>query len=174
AKPNFKKLGPKLGSLMKQATGLIAGLNYEQIAQIIGGASVEVSLEGRAIELTAEDIEIVRQPKEGLAVSTEGSLVVGLDTALNTDLIQEGLAREFVNKVQSLRKEMDLEVTQRIEIRFYSDEEVKAAVEAHRAYIQSETLALSSVLVELSDTVEDRPLNGHPFRVELKPVSSDK
>ncbi len=174
AKPNFKKLGPKLGPLMKQATGLIAGLNDEQIAQIIGGASVEVSLEGRAIELTAEDIEIVRQPKEGLAVSTEGSLVVGLDTALNTDLIQEGLAREFVNKVQSLRKEMDLEVTQRIEIRFYSDEEVKAAVEAHRAYIQSETLALSSVLVELSDTVEDRPLNGHPFRVELKPVSSDK
>ena len=75
--------------------------------------------------------------------------MVGLDTALNADLIKR-LAREFVNKgVQNLRKEMDLEVTQRIEIRFSSDDEVNAAVEAHRAYIESETLALSSVAMDL-------------------------
>ena len=174
AKPNFKQLGPKLGPLMKQAAGLIAGLKDEQIAQIMGGDSIEVSLEGQPIELTAEDIEIVRQPKEGLAVSTVGSLVVGLDTALNADLIQEGLAREFVNKVQNLRKEMDLEVTQRIEIRFSSDDEVNAAVEAHRAYIESETLALSSVAMDVPDSVEDRPLNGHIFRVILEPVPFEK
>ena len=159
---------------MKQAAGLIAGLKDEQIAQIMGGDSIEVSLEGQLIELTAEDIEIVRQPKEGLAVSTVGSLVVGLDTALNADLIQEGLAREFVNKVQSLRKEMDLEVTQRIEIRFSSDDEVNAAVEAHRAYIESETLALSSVAMDVPDSVEDRPLNGHIFRVILELVPFEK
>jgi isoleucyl-tRNA synthetase len=174
AKPNFKQLGPKLGPLMKHAAGLITGLKDEQIAQIMGGDSIEFSHEGQPIELTAEDIEIVRQPKEGLAVSTEGSLVVGIDTALNADLIQEGLAREFVNKVQSLRKEMDLEVTQRIEIRFSSDDEVNAAVEVHRAYIESETLALSSVAMDVPDSVEDRHLNGHIFRVIIKPVPFEK
>ena len=113
-KPNFKKLGPKLGPLMKQAANKISSLEIDQIEQITSGRSVDVDLNGKSIELTESDIEIVHQPREGLAVSTEGSLVVGIDTSLNKDLIQEGLAREFVNKIQNLRKEMDLEVTQRI------------------------------------------------------------
>ena len=167
AKPNFKQLGPKLGPLMKQAAGLIGGLEGDQINALSAGGTVDVTLEHEVITLTAADIEVVRQPKEGLAVSAEGSLVVGLDTALNEDLIQEGLAREFVNKVQTLRKELDLAVTQRIHLQFCSDEAVTAAVEAHRSYIENETLALSSEAVEALPAEEDRPLNGHPFMVRI-------
>jgi isoleucyl-tRNA synthetase len=167
AKPNFKQLGPKLGPLMKQAAGLIGGLEDEQITILSTGGTVDVTLEDRVISLTAADIEVVRQPKEGLAVRAEGSLVVGLDTALNEDLIQEGLAREFVNKVQTLRKELDLEVTQRIHLQFASDEAVVAAVDAYRTYIENETLALSSAAVEVLSEEENRSLNGHPFRVRI-------
>lgn len=167
AKPNFKQLGPKLGPLMKQAAGLIGGLEDEQITILSTGGTVDVTLDDRVISLTAADIEVVRQPKEGLAVRAEGSLVVGLDTALNEDLIQEGLAREFVNKVQTLRKELDLEVTQRIHLQFASDEAVVAAVDAYRTYIENETLALSSAAVEVLSEEENRSLNGHPFRVRI-------
>jgi len=143
AKPNFKQLGPKLGPLMKKAVPLIAGLSDGQISAINSGETVEVELEGKTIELTAADIEVVRIPREGLAVSAEGSLVVGLDTQLNDDLLTEGLAREFVHTIQNLRKEMDLEVTQRIRIAFGGDSEVGTAVAQYSDYIKAETLALS-------------------------------
>ncbi|VGO15219.1 Isoleucine--tRNA ligase [Pontiella desulfatans] len=168
AKPNFKQLGPKLGPLMKKAVPLINSLTDAQIASLSAGETVAVELDGKTIELTADDIEIVRNPKEGMAVSAEGSLVVGLDTQLNDDLVSEGLAREFVNKVQNLRKEMDLEITQRIKVRFSSDEEVVAAVSAHRDYIGNETLALSceSAVVEGEKNME-LDLNGHACHVSI-------
>ncbi|MCF7849668.1 MAG: isoleucine--tRNA ligase [Kiritimatiellales bacterium] len=145
AKPNFKQLGPKLGPLMKKAVPLINSLTDEQIAAISAGKTVVVEMEGKTIELTGSDIEVVRNPKEGMAVSAEGSLVVGLDTQLNDGLVAEGLAREFVNKIQSMRKELDLEVTQRIRIGFMGDDAIGAAVDAHREYIMTETLALGCI-----------------------------
>ncbi|MDZ8119805.1 isoleucine--tRNA ligase [Pontiella agarivorans] len=168
AKPNFKQLGPKLGPLMKKAVPLINSLTDEQIAQISGGETVAVELEGQTVELTSADIEIVRNPKEGMAVSAEGALVVGLDTQLNDDLIAEGLAREFVNKVQNLRKEMDLEITQRIHVAFSSDEEVAEAVAGHRAYIAGETLALSCEIAENGvENGTELDLNGHACAVSI-------
>jgi isoleucyl-tRNA synthetase len=143
AKPNFKQLGPKLGPLMKKAVPLIGGLSGEQIETISSGKAVTVELEGQRIELTSADIEVVRNPKEGMAVSAEGALVVGIDTQLNNDLLTEGLAREFVNKIQSMRKEMDLEVTQRIHITFSGDDVVGTAVAGYCDYIGTETLALT-------------------------------
>lgn len=172
AKPNFKQLGPKLGPLMKKAVPLIAGLSNEQIAAISSGKTVSVELDGTVVELAAADIDVVRNPKAGLAVSAVGSLLVGLDTQLNEELIMEGLAREFVNKIQSMRKEMDLEVTQRIRIAFAGDEEVGAAVALHHAYIEAETLALSCVKKErdgMDGTGWD--LNGHACFLSITTVS---
>lgn len=171
AKPNFKQLGPKLGPLMKKAVPLIGGLSDEQIAAISSGKTVAVELEGKTIELTVEDIEVVRNPKEGLAVSAEGSLVVGLDTQLNDDLIAEGLAREFVNKIQNMRKEMDLEVTQRIRIAFSGNGAVGTAVAKHLDYIKTETLAL---VCELQAVVQEEgsewDLNGHACFLSINTV----
>ena len=168
AKPNFKQLGPKLGPLMKKAVPLINSLTDGQIAAISGGETVVVELDGKTVELTAADIEVVRNPKEGMAVSAEGALVVGLDTQLNADLISEGLAREFVNKVQNLRKEMDLEITQRISIVFSSDEEVETAVSNHRNYIEGETLAMSCVKTSMNAAdCTELDLNGHTCLVSV-------
>ena len=88
---------------MKKAVPLINSLSSEQIDQLVDGTVIHVEVEGKSIELTSADIDVVRKPKEGMAVSAEGALVVGLDTQLDEDLILEGLAREFVNKVQNLR-----------------------------------------------------------------------
>ena len=161
AKPNFKQLGPKLGPLMKKAVPLIGGLTDDQIARMSSGETVAVELEGKSIELTAGDIEVVRNPKEGMAVSAEGALVVGIDTQLDQDLITEGLAREFVNKIQSMRKDMDLEVTQRIHIAFEGDNAVGTAVAQYRDYIEAETLALTCTLQEgIKATGVEWDLNG--------------
>lgn len=172
AKPNFKQLGPKLGPLMKKAVPLINSLTDEQIAAISGGETVSVELEGKIVELTAADIEVVRNPKEGLAVSAVGSLVVGLDTQLNDDLLTEGLAREFVNKIQSMRKELDLEITQRIHIRFNGDEEIGTAVAKYTDYIVTETLALSCEQQELDgERGAQWDLNGYACLLSITAAS---
>ena len=172
AKPNFKQLGPKLGPLMKKAVPLINSLTDEQIAAISGGETVSAELEGKTIELTSSDIEVVRNPKEGLAVSAEGSLVVGLDTQLDDDLLTEGLAREFVNKVQNMRKELDLEVTQRIHIRFNGDDAVGTAVAKYLEYIETETLALSCEQQEKEgENGTHWDLNGHACLLSLTAAS---
>jgi isoleucyl-tRNA synthetase len=115
---------------------------------------------------------VVRNPKEGMAVSAEGSLVVGLDTQLDDDLLAEGLAREFVNKIQSMRKEMDLEVTQRIRIGFGGDAEVGTAVARFRDYIETETLAIACVAEPGGVGKETEwDLNGHPCLLSIIPAS---
>ncbi|NNJ70370.1 MAG: isoleucine--tRNA ligase, partial [Kiritimatiellales bacterium] len=170
AKPNFKQLGPKLGPLMKKAVPLINSLS-DQIDAIGSGEAVTVELDGQPVVLTADDIEVVRNPKEGLAVSAEGSLVVGLDTQLNDDLISEGLAREFVNKIQNLRKEMDFKITQRIHISFSADDAVGTAVAHHGGYIETETLALSCEPEALEDSEGEKlDLNGHVCVVRIAAV----
>jgi isoleucyl-tRNA synthetase len=172
AKPNFKQLGPKLGPLMKQAVPLINSLTDAQIASISAGETVSVELDGKTIELTAADIEVVRNPKEGMAVSAEGSLVVGLDTQLDDDLIAEGLAREFVNKIQSMRKEMELEVTQRIRIGYKGDESIGTAVAKYKTYIEAETLALSCDEQEGGGDKETQwDLNGHACSLSISVVA---
>lgn len=162
AKPNFKQLGPKLGPLMKKAVPLIASLSTDQITAIADGKTVGVTLDGQTVELTADDIEFVRNPKEGMAVGTEGALVVGLETQLTDELICEGLAREFVNKIQTMRKELDLEVTQRIKIGYWGDAQLAEAVQQHLEYIQAETLAVAcNLLNEAPPEGSERDLNGH-------------
>jgi isoleucyl-tRNA synthetase len=164
AKPNFKKLGPKVGPLMKKVASVISNLTADELQLDQGGFSVlPIKVDDQEIELLFDDIEIIRTPKEGMAVSEHDGIVVALTTELNDDLITEGLAREFVNKIQSMRKEMDLEVTQRIHIAFSGDEAVGTAVAYYLDYIESETLALSCREGRL-DGVNgaEWTLNGHP------------
>jgi isoleucyl-tRNA synthetase len=167
-KPNFKKLGPKLGPLMIKAAPLIAALSPEQIEALAAGETLPLEIDGQPLELTADDIEIQRQPKEGMAVMTEGELVVGLETQLDDALIAEGLAREFVHTIQNLRKAEQLEVTQRIRIAYHTESAPLAdALTAHTDYICTETLALA--LTPSDDTLPHaHDINGHPctFRID--------
>ncbi|MEM7040600.1 MAG: DUF5915 domain-containing protein [Bacteroidota bacterium] len=154
AKPDFKKLGPRLGKNVKKAAPVIQGLSSEDLEAMVDGGEHTIEIEGEAVTLTVDDLVIERLPKEGLAVASEGELVVALETELDADLIRKGLSREFVNKVQNMRKEADLEVTQRIRIDFHGHEAVREAVEAERDYIMAETLA------DALEFVEDSPENG--------------
>ena len=111
AKPNFKNLGPKLGPLMKSVSKIISEFSDEDIKSISNGDSITIKVQNNSITLSPDDIDLIYEPKTGLAVGVDGELVIGLDTELTDELINEGLAREFVNKVQTIRKELDLQVT---------------------------------------------------------------
>jgi isoleucyl-tRNA synthetase len=168
AKANFVRLGPRLGPLMKKAAGAIAGLSGEQVEQLAAGESISVMIEGQAVELTPDDVIIEHLPLEGSVVAAEGGIVVALDKALTPELIEEGLAREFVNKLQNMRKTADLEVTQRIAVQFFSDEAVGRAVARYRDYILTETLSLTCEAVAGKPVdATDWDLNGHPCAMKF-------
>jgi isoleucyl-tRNA synthetase len=161
-KANFARLGPKLGPLVKKAAGVIAALKSAQVESLAAGETVSVTVEGQAVELILDDVIIEHLPREGSVVAAEGGIVVALDTALTPELVEEGLAREFVSKLQNMRKTADLEVTQRIHVQFAGDDAVKAAVARYREYITTETLSLSCEFVPAKPgDATDWDLNGH-------------
>ena len=120
------------------------------------------------IDLAEEDVLVTRSSKPGLVVASQGAIVVGLETALTPALIAEGNAREFVSHVQSMRKEADFEVTQRIVVTVAADAEMKAALEAHLDYVKNETLAVKVEMAEKADGVESVELNGHRTNIKVE------
>ena len=107
---------------------------------------------------------VTRTPKAGLVVASDGPVVVGLETALTPELVAEGLAREFVSHVQAMRKEADFEVTQRIRVTVEADDELKAAIEAHRDYVTAETLAVALDFAARGEA-KSVDLNGHAAKI---------
>ncbi|MCX7818734.1 MAG: isoleucine--tRNA ligase [Kiritimatiellae bacterium] len=173
AKPNFRLLGPRLGPDLPRITEVLRNLDDATIEQIVQGGTLQVETSKGPVELGAQEILIERIPREGMAVAAEGEWVVALDTRLTPALIAEGLAREFVNRVQNLRKDADLDVAQRIRVRFVADEAIREAVERHADYIRAETLAVD--LAYTGAAVEGAgkdELNGHPCRIEIEPVET--
>ena len=144
-KANFKTLGKKCGPRMKAVAAAIAGAK-------------KVPFECEGFTITEEDVIVTRTPKDDLVVASQGAIVVGLETALTPELIAEGNAREFVSHVQSMRKEADFEVVQRIAVTVSCDAEMKAALEAHLDYVRNEILAVS---VTIAEGEGDIGLNGH-------------
>ena len=148
AKPNYRVLGKQLGKDMKAAAARIEGLSMREIQSLLEGATLSMEIgkgdsEVRVFDLTEEGVIIARTEKENLKVLNEGSLTVALDPELSDELIQEGMARDLVRGIQNLRKEMDLEVTDRIELFLFGAQRVKEAVEANEESLKYDTLAVS-------------------------------
>jgi isoleucyl-tRNA synthetase len=139
AKANFKKLGKVYGPKMKDANAVIEKFTPDQIRALETGAPVEI--EGRPISF--DDIEIRRAKLEGIEVETEGELTVALDTIITEELRNEGMAREFINRVQNQRKGSDFNVTDRITIICSCPDTIKNAITVFMEYICSETLAIT-------------------------------
>ena len=154
-KANFKTLGKKCGPKMKAVAAAIAAMT-----SFSGSATVE------GFELTAEDVLVTRKPKAGMVVASEGAIVVGLETALTPELVAEGLAREFVSHVQSMRKEADFEVTQRIVVTAEVDADVQAALTTHADYVKNETLATALSFATCPDAASC-DLNGHAAKIRV-------
>ncbi|MBD3344319.1 MAG: isoleucine--tRNA ligase [Chitinivibrionales bacterium] len=139
AKPNFRKLGREFGSRMKEAAATIEGFTQEQIQEMMNGATYEVL--GRQIGI--DDIEIRRTKHPGIEVETQDEITVALDTEITDELAREGIAREFVNRIQNLRKKRDLAVTDRIIVAAEGEETIRSAVASHEEYVCNETLAIA-------------------------------
>ena len=167
AKANFKTLGKQLGPQMKEAAALIQALPSSQIASVLRGEKVSITLKsGTVVELGKDDLNILREEKEGMPVATEEGVTIALDTELDQALIHEGYAREFVSKVQNMRKEMNLDVSDRIMIEFKSSAEAVKAVNEFKDYIANETLAVSIAESDSAETGFD--LNGQPCKVSVR------
>ncbi len=147
AKPNFKSIGPKFGKKAQKVAQAIKELRKSQIKELENNGKIEISVDGEKLEIVKDDVDIYSENIKGWVVESDGVITVALDTELTEELINEGFAREFVNRVQNMRKEANFEVTDRIRIFFRTEsEKLKKAVFALGDYIKNETLA-----VELSD-----------------------
>lgn len=151
-KPNFKTLGRRLGKDMKAAVGIISGLGQEDIAIIERDNAYTLEIDGNSYNLTMEDFEIVTEDIPGWQVASDGKLTVALDVTLTDELKAEGIARDLVNRIQNIRKEMGLEITDRIAIQIKGDETVSNALAKFGDYIKNEVLGDS---LELADTVQN-------------------
>ncbi|MEG2298810.1 MAG: DUF5915 domain-containing protein, partial [Anaerovoracaceae bacterium] len=154
-KPNFKVAGPALGGKIKAFGGSLAKADP---AQFVAGETVSMDIDGEKFDITSDMVEVRIDAKEGFAVAMENNVFTILDTTLNQDLIDEGLAREIVSKVQQLRKQADFEMMDNIEISIDPVDEVKGAVEIHKDYIMKETLAVAINYVNVEDTFD---INGY-------------
>ena len=141
AKPNFRVLGKKVGPLMNEVQKEVQKLPREELYQLLSGQSVTLSLGGEKIVLTPEDVGIERVVKGSLVAGTELGVTIVLDTVLTEDLLLEGIGRELVNKINTMRKEAGLAVTDRITLKLKTTPRVQEAMEKHRDYICHEVLA---------------------------------
>jgi isoleucyl-tRNA synthetase len=146
-KADFKALGPKHGKLMKMVAAAIQQMNTNQINELQSKGKLALEVEGQSLDLTIEDVEIFTDDIPGWLVASEGAYTVALDVSLNESLIEEGLARELVNKIQNIRKTSGLEVTDRIEIIVQNHPALAAAIENNKTYICAETLGSSLTIV---------------------------
>ncbi|MEL7589506.1 MAG: isoleucine--tRNA ligase [Prolixibacteraceae bacterium] len=160
-KPNFKTLGPRYGKIMKQIAAAIAKFSQQDIAKLEKTGYYYLLIEEETVALTHEDVEITTEDIPGWLVASEGELTIALDINITEELKQEGIAREFINKIQNIRKESDFEVTDRISLKIVSNDYYNKAVENYREYISSQTLAQELKLV-------DRLENGKGSAVEIE------
>ncbi len=145
-KPIFPKLGARLGKLMKSVAAAVSGFSQAQIAELETTGSMKLTVEGTEVELLRDDVEITAETVPGLSVASDGALTVALDITMNEGLLHEGIARELVSRIQTLRKESGFEVTDRIDLRIQrnGDASFEQAVTAHAPHILAETLALTA------------------------------
>ena len=154
-KPNFKALGPKFGKDMRFIAAEVQNFTQEDISKIEKEQQISICINEKNITLELEDVEISSKDIEGWLVANEGSLTVALDVTITEELRKEGVARELVNRIQNARKDLGLEVTDKIKLTILDDQNLQAAVSENKEYIMSETLTLKLVFIdELRNGVE--------------------
>lgn len=151
-KPNFKTIGPKYGKQMKAIAELVKGFSSDDISQIENTGGWQGAIEGTTITLDLADFEIQAQDIPGWLVASENGLTVALDITISDVLWSEGVAREMVNRIQNIRKESGLDVTDRILVEIETNEKLKGAITENKAYICAEILANDLVFKSLDSS----------------------
>ena len=150
-KPNFKTIGPKYGKHMKAIAAMVNQMSGEDIAAVEVNNGWTGEINGENVELNITDFEIAAQDIPGWLVSTEGNLTVALDVTITDDLKSEGIARELVNRVQNLRKDSGLDVTDRIVLKVDTNEMIQNSIASNKEYVCNEVLANDVLFESLSD-----------------------
>ncbi len=140
-KPDFKKLGPRYGKMMKSVAAALKSFDQSQISQLESQGFYEMDLDGELVRIEQDDVEIITEDIPGWLVASENGQTVALDIHIDEDLKREGIARELVNRIQNLRKDSGLEVTDRIQLTLLEDAELQDALAANETYVKEEVLA---------------------------------
>lgn len=164
-KPNFKELGKRVGSKMKAVQNAVLAFTADDISQIERDQKYVLNLEGESFELFLADVDIQTEDIPGWLVASEGALTVALDVTLTDALRQEGNAREFVNKVQNLRKDKDFKVLDRIKVKVIANDMLKEAIVNFHDYIANEILAKEIEVVDTLDSFDELEYNEETIKV---------
>lgn len=141
-KPNYRALGSRFGKQTNDAANRIRALDQDALSRFQSGETLQISVDGTDHDLLPDDIEVIQEAAGNLVVKGEGAFTVALDAELDDELRSEGVARELVNRIQRLRKDGGLEITDRIELEIAGPEEIRAAADGYSDFIGGETLAV--------------------------------
>jgi isoleucyl-tRNA synthetase len=157
---------------MKQISSLVAGFSQEDIARLEADGDITLNIDGEQLPATADDFEITSEDMPGWLVATEGKLTVALDITVTEELRREGVARELINRIQNIRKDSGLEVTDKIRVDISDDELTRGAVEDFGGYIGAQTLALSVGLSKelAGPLVSEVEIDEHPVKIRVEKV----
>ena len=164
-KPNFKVCGPLLGSSIKSFQGYVKNFNYGDIKNLEEGNEVKINLDGKEITITYDMLDVRITSKEGFNSTHEENNFIVLNTTLNKDLINEGIARELISKIQQLRKNKDFNIVDRINIYYSHNDEIEEAIEEYRDMIMKDTLA--EQIDERNDLTEEFNINGIEVKLDV-------
>ncbi len=164
-KPDFKKLGPKYGKLMKQISARLASIDQALITKLEQEGRIQFDLDGEQIDINRDEVDIISEDIPGWLVANEGNLTVALDVQVTDELREEGYARELVNKIQNLRKDNGYDVTDKIVVEVQANGQIESALRNFGDFIKAQTLANS---IDLVDTLNE---NNCTF-VELNDINT--
>ena len=167
-KPDFKKLGPKFGPVMKQLSKLIAGMSQKEIVEYENNGSFTFDIDGQAVTITTEDAEVYSEDIPGWLVANSGKLTVALDITVTEELKREGVAREIVNRIQNLRKGKNFEITDRISVKVACSESTAAAITDFKSYISKQVLATEVAIVPSLEDGEEVMLDDEALKIQVE------
>jgi isoleucyl-tRNA synthetase len=165
-KPDFKKLGPRYGKIMKSIATALQTIPQEDIAKFENDGVYNMTIEGQEVIINRDDVEIISEDIPGWLVSNQGNLTVALDIMVTDELKNEGLARELVNRVQNIRKSSGFDITDKITVQVLSNENIDQAIKEYSEYIKKQVLAES---IEIVDAVSDATeLDFDDFKISVR------
>ncbi len=152
-KCNFRVMGKKFGKLMKGIASQMEALDQEHIAQLEQEGFIQLSVDGNEVKVELADVEVISEDMPGWLVANEGNLTVALEVELTDALRNEGMARELINRIQNIRKDVGLEITDRIKVSIEPNDQVSAAIGEFKDYIQSQVLA-DEITLDSNDGID--------------------
>ncbi len=170
-KPDFKKLGPKYGKIMKALAARITSMSQGEIAQFEKEGQFAIDLDGQQAIVELADVEIISEDIPGWLVANEGNLTVALDITVTDELRLEGIARELVNRIQNVRKSKDFDITDKITVTIAPDERTDEAIKTYGDYIAHQVLATSITIAPVEgDNVVELDMDGWTLPVTIEKV----